>query len=154
MRRRDRSSGGRGVLVGQFLRQVEVAAKALLENVKDENAPHVQSRPSDAQVGDREEVRLKQRKQCLSVLFVAPDQLQPLEDRRDVVAAIRVEFDALDRNRAEFSMEFKDVSPDGNPREESEKGTCICAFSRVLYYIRRIFASKKSYKSIFFNRLF
>ena len=126
----------RRVLVGQFLKPIEVAAKALLENGKDENPPHVHARPSDSQVGALAEVRLKQRKQRLLLLLVAPDRLQPLENRRDVVAAIRVEFDALDRNRTEILLEFKDVSHNGNPREESAKNTCIGAYSRILYCIR------------------
>ena len=67
----------------------------------------------------------------------------PLRFAGIVVAAIRVEFDALDRKQTEILMEFKDVPHNGNPCEESAKSTCIGALSRNLHHIRRFFGSKK-----------
>ena len=76
--------------------------------------------------GAWEEVRLKLRKQRISLLLVAPDQLSPLR-----IAGMSSRLFASNSTLSigtKIPMEFKDVSHYGNPCEKSEKSTCIGPF--------------------------
>ena len=81
----------RRVMVRQVVKAVEVAPQTLLQNPQHQDLPQFHPRTPDRAVGLRQNMLIQQRKQPGAQRLLAPDVLQPLHYRRNVVPRLRVD---------------------------------------------------------------